>query len=341
MKILIITKDLYPQIGGPYNVITTTVNQLIRHTDLNIKLIAKNDSYKEDKVSWINTIKRYNIIHYYGGWDLFYVKIALISFAFRKNFICTPMGIFEPWSLNQKKIKKIFALFFYQKKFLDKSNIIHATSETEKKNIQKITKNNNIITIPHGIDPLFNSCEKLFFQNGVKKALFFSRIHKKKGIDDLVDVWKRIEKKNWELHIYGPDNDKIVKNLKKNLDLNSKIFFHEPIFSEKKKQEVFNESDLFILPTKSENFGYVILESLRAGLPVLTTNKTPWNNILESNAGWIIDDNILSLEKSLEKILLLDKKEFETKSKNAIKLCKKYLWSTVLPSYVSLYKNLK
>ena len=328
MKILIITKDLYPQIGGPYNVITTTVNQLIKYTDLNIRLLAKNDSYKEDKVNWINSIKKYDIVHYYGGWDFFYIKIAIISFAFRKKFICTPMGIFEPWSLDQKKI-------------LDKSHIIHATSENEKNNIKKITINNNIITIPHGIDPLNKDYEKHFFKDGIKKALFFSRIHKKKGIEDLVDVWKRAKKKDWELHIYGPDDDQIGKKLKKDLDSNSKIFFHEPIFSEKEKQKIFNESDLFILPTKSENFGYVILESLRAGLPVLTTNKTPWNNILESNAGWIINDTILSLEKALEKILPLDKKEFEIKSQNSIKLCKNYLWSSILPMYIALYKNLK
>ena len=34
-----------------------------------------------------------------------------------------------------------------------------------------------------------------------------------------------------------------------------------------------------ILPTFSENFGFIILESLARGLPVLTTKNTPWGDI--------------------------------------------------------------
>ncbi len=339
MKILIITKNLYPGIGGPYNVITSTVKQLIKNSDLKIKLLAKNDSYKADKISWFSVIKKSDIIHYYGGWDFFYIKIAVISFLLKKLFICTPMGIFEPWSLNQKEIKKKFALFLYQKKILDNCAAIHATSETEKENIKKITINNNIITIPHGIDHALNQNKKTFFNNDTKKALFFSRIHKKKGIMDLVNVWKKIKDKDWELHIYGPDQDEIGKAIIKKINPENKIFLHDAIFSEKEKFKIFKESDIFILPTKSENFGYVVLESLSAGLPVLTTNKTPWNNIVESDAGWIIDDNELSLEIMLRKIFTLDKNDFQIKSVNALKLSKQYLWDTVLPKYISFYKN--
>ncbi|MBN1242938.1 MAG: glycosyltransferase family 4 protein [Spirochaetales bacterium] len=35
-------------------------------------------------------------------------------------------------------------------------------------------------------------------------------------------------------------------------------------------------SDLLFLPTKGENFGYVIRESLMAGTPVLISDRTPW-----------------------------------------------------------------
>ncbi|WP_164891117.1 glycosyltransferase [Botryobacter ruber] len=40
------------------------------------------------------------------------------------------------------------------------------------------------------------------------------------------------------------------------------------------------------LPTKGENFGHAILESLVEGVPVIISDKTPWRNLVESNVGF-------------------------------------------------------
>jgi glycosyltransferase involved in cell wall biosynthesis len=46
------------------------------------------------------------------------------------------------------------------------------------------------------------------------------------------------------------------------------------------------QHDLFLLPTRGENFGHVIYEALRAGLPVLISDKTPWRNLQDPGVGW-------------------------------------------------------
>jgi len=46
------------------------------------------------------------------------------------------------------------------------------------------------------------------------------------------------------------------------------------------------QHDLFLLPTRGENFGHVIYEALRAGLPVLISEKTPWRNLQYLGIGW-------------------------------------------------------
>ena len=75
------------------------------------------------------------------------------------------------------------------------------------------------------------------------------------------------------------------------------------------------------MPTISENFGLVILESLSRGLPVLTTNETPWENIQTDNAGWIINYSIIELKLVLFKSLI--RKRFNIKKKKRYKSCKK------------------
>ena len=100
-----------------------------------------------------------------------------------------------------------------------------------------------------------------------------------KGLDIFLNAWKKIKLLNWELHIYGPDYDSYIDQLDPSLKKIDGVIFKGPLFDIDSKRQVFLNSDLMILPSKSENFGYVILESIRAGLPVLTTTQTPWENI--------------------------------------------------------------
>lgn len=44
--------------------------------------------------------------------------------------------------------------------------------------------------------------------------------------------------------------------------------------------------DFFLLPTRGENFGYVILEAMAAGCPVILSDLTPWPDVMERGAGW-------------------------------------------------------
>lgn len=340
MRILVVTSNLYPEIGGPFNVITSTVRQL-QKKKINISIYPFFDGKKKSTSKIYSLIKRYDIIHFYGGWDKNHILISLICFILKKKYIISPMGIFEDWSLNQKKFKKMLALKVYQKKILNLCNAIHATSELEKKNIQKLTKNKDIVTIPHGIEELESKFIKdKFFINKKKRALFFSRIHKKKGVYELLEVWKKLGLSDWELHIYGPDFDKLFDNLPSNLKKIDSVFYKGPIYNEQRKKEIFKYSDVMILPTKSENFGYVILESLRSGLPVITTNKTPWEIIQTTKSGWIINDKINDLENILKELNTISKEEFLKKSQNSLELSKNFFWDKIIDKYIYLYSNL-
>ena len=52
--------------------------------------------------------------------------------------------------------------------------------------------------------------------------------------------------------------------------------------------DMFCKYDLFFLPTKGENFGHVILESMSSGTPILISNTTPWRNLEKFGVGWDI-----------------------------------------------------
>lgn len=87
------------------------------------------------------------------------------------------------------------------------------------------------------------------------------------------------------------------------------MIFTGPVF-DRQKAALYQQADLFVLPTHSENFGVVVLEALAAGLPVITTKAAPWQAIEHmdrpggdpawlARAGWWIDVGVEPLVDAL------------------------------------------
>jgi glycosyltransferase involved in cell wall biosynthesis len=79
---------------------------------------------------------------------------------------------------------------------------------------------------------------------------------------DLISAWKDINNKDWILDIVGEGEEKIYLKKMVSIKKCNNINFLDPIYNNNDKIKLFNKYDLFILPTKSENFGISILESL-------------------------------------------------------------------------------
>ena len=252
------------------------------------------------------------------------------------------MGTFEPWSLSQKKFKKLTALYIYQKKILEKTDLIHCTSNSEEKNLKNLSKKIKTFVVSHGVKGTEIE-EKKLNANVKKKALFFSRIHKKKGLMVTLEAWNEIRPENWEFHIVGPKGDETYEEavdfINKN-NLKDQIFLRDPIFTQKEKDKLMREFDISILFSKNENFGFSIIESLMHSLPVLTNHNVPWKSIEDFDAGWYIKDDKNTLITTLKKIFDCSNDELFKKSKNALNLSKEYEWNVVFPKMKKMYEIL-
>jgi glycosyltransferase involved in cell wall biosynthesis len=159
-------------------------------------------------------------------------------------------------------------------------------------------------------------------------------------LDVLIDAWIDIGNEDWTLDIVGTGNNiKYIRQINKT-NKNIKINFFRAVSKKKEKKFLFDKHDFFVLPTKNESFGLVILESMARGLPVLTTNTTPWLNIQKKNAGWIINVSAVELKLVLYKIFCLKKEDFNKKKKNSIKLASKFKWSKIFPLYLKMFQRL-
>lgn len=215
MKILIAVDSHFQEYGGPYTAINQKISHLNSRKILN-KLIFDKTNYAKYNLDLKYIINDFDIIHIYGLWRPFLIKVFFTAKKLNKKIIISPIGALESWAMKQKKFKKQIAWHIYQKKILNSANIIHATSENEEKSIRSNKIHTKIRIIGHGID--VNKNFKLGIKNNeIKSIIFFSRIHNKKGILELIDAWNEIEnKKNWIIKIYGPvSNISYLNKIKK------------------------------------------------------------------------------------------------------------------------------
>jgi glycosyltransferase involved in cell wall biosynthesis len=135
-------------------------------------------------------------------------------------------------------------------------------------------------------------------------VLFLSRIHPKKGLLNLIRAWAALRPSSWQLCIAGPDEAghlAEVKKLAHALHLDTIHFLGESWGQD--KTNLLLSSDLFVLPSYSENFGLVIAEALACGLPVITTRATPWQELHHRRCGWWIDLGVAPLVQALKAAL--------------------------------------
>lgn len=289
------------------------------------------------------------VFHDNGIWLPFNNTISTFSRKSSVPLVISPHGMLEPWSLKYNFFKKKVAWYLYQRKSLKSASVLHATSFKEADNLLKLNLNLPVAVIPNGVEQSIHKDigKKCDFLNSNKKFLnkknflYVGRIHPKKGLMNLLKVWYEIFKDNNKcmLMIAGyPELNyqEELKNYVNKNNLNTNVKFLGPVEGDD-LVNLYKNSDIFVLPTYSENFGIVVAEALSYGIPVITTTGTPWKALEEYNCGWYIELHLESLKKALQEAFEINKNDYLIKSKNAIKLSKTFNWKKISESFLELY----
>lgn len=285
----------------------------------------------------------HSIYHGHGIWDPPIHQMATMAKTNNIPYVISPHGMLKPWSLKQSRLKKKLALKLYQFSDLKKANCLHATAIQEAESIRFLGLENPIAIIPNGIPikdfPLLES-KPIKVK---KKLLYLSRIHYSKGIENLIEAWAKISdciKEEWQIDIVGMGDKKYIDQLKFKVatyNLSHSINFLSPLYGEN-KVAAFQQADLFVLPTYTENFGIAIAESLASGTPVITTKGAPWEDLNKYKCGQWIDIGTAPLIRALEEVLRFPNDKLVTMGLNGRKLIEdKYSIDAVAKKMNELY----
>lgn len=336
----------------------------LRHTDILISIDRAIAEFENE---------HWDLVHINGVWNLPFHVIANKAYKFKVPIVWSPHGSLTPWALHHKWWKKLPAWWLYQRNDLTKANILHVTSENEVEDMRRLGLGNQIMIAPLGCQ-MPQAKTRNISQEG--KILFVSRVQKKKGIPLLLKAFKNllemntcafedhvlsakelpnqcksdapiIENKkniaeNWRILIVGPDQEghtHQLKKLTKTLGIEKQVDFLGPKFGAE-LDNLFNNADLFVLPSHSENFGSVVVEALAHGVPVITTKGTPWRELEENGCGWWVDVGVEPIANALQKAMSLSDGERRNMGSSGRKLvAEKYTWDAVVANILDGYKS--
>jgi glycosyltransferase involved in cell wall biosynthesis len=278
-----------------------------------------------------------DIVHINGIWSPQNWGFQKVAQELGIKVILSPHGMLEPWILAQNSWKKKLGLFLYQKKAIQKAYCLHATAQLEADNIRALGVKTPIYIIPNGIDLVDVKEVKGYY--GTKKMVFLSRIHPKKGIELLLESWRNSNTEDWTLEIAGNGDENYIQKLIKSAEDIKNVIFVGAKYGED-KWNFLRSADVMVLPTHSENFGIVIAEALAAGVPVITTQGTPWEDLETNHCGWWINLSIENLQKTMEKVIGTSSNTLEKMGNQGRKLvAEKYEIKVVTREIIGLYQK--
>lgn len=159
--------------------------------------------------------------------------------------------------------------------------------------------------------------------------LFIGRLHPIKAIDQLLGALSQsmlFRESTYSLRIAGPEDDKTytrkLREQVQTLDLAAKVSFIGSVNGQAKEQ-LYAGALVTILPSHTENFGNVVIESLVQGTPVIASTGTPWQLLETERAGSWVSNDPDSLRRAIETYLTMPADEYQAYRKRAAELARR------------------
>ncbi|MBI2251210.1 MAG: glycosyltransferase family 4 protein [Armatimonadetes bacterium] len=378
MKIAQVCMRYYPALGGVEEYVKRISEGIIKNKNYQVKIITsdleQHFSNKRIKTK-INNINGVEIKRHYAFplkfrkytfapgmfWELLKEKFDLIHahsymyFSADCALITSRIKklplIFNPY-LSEFSFPSIWGKFYRKSlgKMLMQADLVISISKYEEDLIRSWGYlPSKIIRISPGVDlDEFVKADYNIYKNlGIdgEIILFVGRLDYMKGGDLLIKAFSLIHKDypNWKIVLAGSDFGEKIKleKLIKDLNLNDKIYFLGAL----KRHDLisaYKGAKIFVLPSRYEAFGIVLIEAMAAKIPVIATRYSAIPDIVMENQTGLLfnleDFNDLALKL---KELIKNEKLKNNLIKNAYNLVtENYTWENCINKFKKTYESL-
>lgn len=254
-----------------------------------------------------------DVVHTHGLWQFIPTLTAAAAFGLGRPYVVRPCGMLDSWSLAQNRRLKQAHLVLFTGPIIRRAALIHATTESERQEIQGHDFGPKVVVAPNGVDdvafaPADAAAEARFEQlrRNHRLVLFLGRVRPTKGLDVLLPAMRAIRHRNSLLVIVGPASETQRAELDQQvqqLDLADRVCLLEPLYGPD-RFAAYQAADVFVLPSEHENFGITVAEAMVSGVPVVLSPQVALSDmVIAEEAGLVVPRDPVRLAAAIDRLL--------------------------------------
>lgn len=280
-----------------------------------------------------------DIVHLHGLWMHPGRSVLQWHRQTGRPFVLSVHGMLSEVALGYSPLKKRLTRYLYQDRAFAQAACLLATNAAERDEIRAFGLDGPVATVANGVAAL--DAPQELPQRPTKTILTLGRVHRKKGIDVLIEAWARLEADHpgWSVRVVGPDEGGHVRELKAlAAELGVTRFdFVGPVYGSERDVEMA-AADIFVLPTRSENFALTVAESLMLEVPVISSKGAPWAGLEDHRCGRWVDLDPATLAEALAGLMAEpDAVRREMGRRGRAWMLADFSWPVIGASLVELY----
>jgi glycosyltransferase involved in cell wall biosynthesis len=269
-----------------------------------------------------------DVVHLSSAYNFPTIPTLAICRILGKPVVWTPHGALQRWEGSRRTTaKSVWEAIC--RAVTPNTLIIHATSEQEAQaSNQRFPKTESVV-IPY---PIEIPEQVTHVQgNGMLRLLYIGRLDPKKGIENLLDACKILAMHDevlWSLTIAGAGDPHYTGMLEAKIRelgfpmkkgdqggaadatqaWSGQVTMVGHVVGDAKERN-FQNADMLIVPSHTENFGVVVAEALAREIPVIASTRTPWKTLEDVGCGLWVNNDPENLAKAIERMNCLQLKE--------------------------------
>jgi glycosyltransferase involved in cell wall biosynthesis len=230
-----------------------------------------------------------DLLYWNGIYSPRFHALPLIKYLIRpkvKRMIVAPRGMLNANAIALKSTKKTFLLGTLKALGIAKKVNFHATSFKESQSIQAVFPDATIKNLSN-LPPVIakGRAEKADSRVGFISVGRISRVK------NTLELLRILYQMNQTVTLIGGfDDPAYFEECHTLITASDQINWIEGVAPDR-MESVLLQHRFFLSMTTGENFGHAIIEALAAGCPVIISDHTPWNDLEEYGAGWVLPLN--------------------------------------------------
>jgi glycosyltransferase involved in cell wall biosynthesis len=258
-------------------------------------------------------LREFDIVHIYGLYDLLGPVVAYHCYRSGIPYVLEPLGMVRPID-RSFRLKRIWHTIF-GKKLLEHASLVVATSRQEEEELIADGFSRDRIALRYnGVDlkefaklptpGVFRSEWALPSDEPI--VLFLGRIIPRKGVDLLIEAFAQACPERGRLVIVGPEGEsgyvEKLRQLAREKHIEGRTVFTGPLYGDQKKAALV-DSQVFVLPSRYENFANGVAEAIACGLPVIISDRCGIQEFVAGKAGLVVPREGPALADALRQLL--------------------------------------